>query len=291
MSLFGVRAFSTAETTQEESSIRTNRLHSGIALNPHPAKRHKGGEDAATVTETFIAVADGVGGWAESGIDPAKYSRTLCKNIEALLLYDGGQRYMCNPTQLLVEAVEQTRETGSSTCVITSLDREAPLLYTANLGDSGYLLLRKSGLDLVSVFRSKEQTHSFNFPFQIGTGGDDPAGAEQQTHAVAHNDILVVGSDGLFDNLFDVKIIELIRPFVRGRDDLLDPGLVAEIISKEAEKFSNNAGYMSPFAKTAKAHFYDYVGGKPDDITVAVAQVKIASKETDKKTIETPVDV
>ena len=92
-----------------------------------------------------------------------------------------------------------------------------------------------------------------------------------QQHEIKHNDIVVVGSDGLWDNLFDVRIIELIRPFVRGRDDLLDPPLLAEIIAKEAEKFSRQQGYMSPFAKGAQREFYDYVGGKPDDITVAVA--------------------
>lgn len=53
-----------------------------------------------------------------------------------------------------------------------------------------------------------------------------------------HNDIVVIGSDGLWDNLFDVRIMELIKPFVRGRDNLLDPLLLAEIIAKEAEKFS-----------------------------------------------------
>ena len=48
----------------------------------------------------------------------------------------------------------------------------------------------------------------------------------------------MVGSDGLWDNLYDVKIIELIKPFVRARDDILDPTLVAEILAKEAEKYS-----------------------------------------------------
>jgi hypothetical protein len=47
-----------------------------------------------------------------------------------------------------------------------------------------------------------------------------------------------MGSDGLWDNLFDIKIIELIRPFLRESDDLLDPELVAEIIATEAERFS-----------------------------------------------------
>ena len=51
-------------------------------------KRDKGGEDAAAVTSNVIAVADGVGGWAESGIDPAKFSRLLCKNIAGLCAMD-----------------------------------------------------------------------------------------------------------------------------------------------------------------------------------------------------------
>lgn len=105
----------------------------------------------------------------------------------------------------------------------------------------------------------------------MGTGGDDPSKADTKVHDIYHNDILVLGTDGLFDNLFDVRIIELIKPFVRTSDNILDLTLVAEIVAKEAEKFSRNQGYMSPFAKTARDHFYDYVGGKPDDITVAVA--------------------
>jgi len=33
----------------------------------------------------------------------------------------------------------------------------------------------------------------------------------------------VLASDGLWDNLFNVKIIDLIRPFLRDRDMILDP--------------------------------------------------------------------
>jgi serine/threonine protein phosphatase PrpC len=53
--------------------------------------------------------------------------------------------------------VYDNNEVGSCTCVLATLDEKAPILYTANLGDSGYLLLRKEGLDLVTQFRSKEQ--------------------------------------------------------------------------------------------------------------------------------------
>jgi protein phosphatase PTC7 len=81
----------------------------------------------------------------------------------------------------------------------------------------------------------------------------------------------LLASDGLFDNLFNVKIIDLIRPFIRDSDDILDPQIVAEIIAKEAERWSHNQNYTSPFGKSAREHFYDYRGGKPDDVTVLVA--------------------
>ena len=152
-------------------------------MNPHYEKRHKGGEDAATVSDNLIAVADGVGGWANSGIDPANYSRKLCSLI-AEMAGKADDAQLMNPRDIIIQACDENKEIGSSTCVIATLDRFAPFLYTANLGDSGYLLLRKNGLDLVSIFRSREQTHSFNFPFQIGTGGDDPAKADTQLHQV-----------------------------------------------------------------------------------------------------------
>ena len=268
----GTAAFRNFSTLHEEKDF--NKFHVGVTINPHPAKRDKGGEDAATVTENFIALADGVGGWADSGVDPANYSRTLCKNIRGLILYDGGQRYMCNPRLLCEEAAKMTTEMGSATCVIASLDKEAPVIYTSNLGDSGYLLLRMSdeeSSDLLTVFRSVEQTHGFNFPYQIGTGGDDPNKADATLHSVQHNDIIVIGTDGLFDNLFDDQIKDLIKPFMQGTRDLNDPSKVADVIAESAEQKSRDSNYLSPFAKAAQEQMYSYMGGKQDDITVAVA--------------------
>lgn len=33
-----------------------------------------------------MAIADGVGGWAESGVDPAIFARRLCKKYALLLI-------------------------------------------------------------------------------------------------------------------------------------------------------------------------------------------------------------
>lgn len=116
----------------------------------------------------------------------------------------------------------------------------------------------------------------------MGTGGDDPLKADEQIHEVKDGDILVLGTDGLFDNLFDVQIIDLVRPFMRDRDVLLDPTLVAELIANEAEKYSNRKDYMSPFAKSAHDHFYDFKGGKPDDVTVVVSQIQLSDEAKNK---------
>jgi len=55
-------------------------------MNPHAAKVHKGGEDAYSISsdKLLLSVADGVGGWAESGVDPALYSKNLCKLINQM---------------------------------------------------------------------------------------------------------------------------------------------------------------------------------------------------------------
>lgn len=60
------------------SAANHNQFRAGVFINPHFQKRHKGGEDAAFVSASMLAVADGVGGWAESGVDPAIYSKKLC---------------------------------------------------------------------------------------------------------------------------------------------------------------------------------------------------------------------
>ena len=105
----------------------------------------------------------------------------------------------------------------------------------------------------------------------MGVGGDNPDLSLYSEHEVKDKDILVLGSDGLWDNLYDSKVIDLIRPFIRDTDEILDPELVAEVIATEAERLSMQRAYFSPFAKHAKKAYTDFMGGKPDDITVIVA--------------------
>lgn len=51
--------------------------------------------------------------------------------------------YNATPRNLLVDAVARNDEVGSCTCVIVTLDKVAKVISTVNLGDSGYMILRK----------------------------------------------------------------------------------------------------------------------------------------------------
>ena len=72
----------------------------GSYMIPHPEKAYKGGEDALFASENVLLVADGVGGWADSGIDPGLYSKKLASLVEELVAKDS-QTYIDNPQQLI----------------------------------------------------------------------------------------------------------------------------------------------------------------------------------------------
>ena len=49
-------------------------MHASINI-PHRTKVDKGGEDAWIATPDLLVVADGVGGWANKGVDPGLFSK------------------------------------------------------------------------------------------------------------------------------------------------------------------------------------------------------------------------
>ncbi|WVZ05557.1 hypothetical protein V8G54_018903 [Vigna mungo] len=72
---------------QKTPSGKTLKLVSGSCYLPHPDKEITGGEDAHFISseEQAIGVADGVGGWADLGVNAGYYSRELMsKSVEAI---------------------------------------------------------------------------------------------------------------------------------------------------------------------------------------------------------------
>ena len=61
---------------------------SGVLI-PHPEKAETGGEDALFILERrgAFGVFDGVGGWAEEGVNPAEYSNKFADtSMDAVLM-------------------------------------------------------------------------------------------------------------------------------------------------------------------------------------------------------------
>lgn len=87
-------------------------------MKPHPDKVAKGGEDAYYIADNKLSlgVADGVGGWADIGVDAGEYSRMLMDKARAAAR--GTPPGSTAPQTILECAYKQTLVRGSCTACI-----------------------------------------------------------------------------------------------------------------------------------------------------------------------------
>ena len=156
-----------------------------------------------------------------------------------------------------------------------NLDQKSPILRSAFVGDSGYLIIRKVNDQWHIVFESEPQLFQPNVSEQLTyqelLDGKTPTVIEN-SHNIQHNDIVIVASDGLFDNMHHKTILEIIAEDLDADDKLFCPEKTAEKLVTTARKLSLDLQYESLFALRKKS---GYRGGKPDDITVVIGQIVI----------------
>ncbi|XP_008672857.1 probable protein phosphatase 2C 1 isoform X1 [Zea mays] len=250
-------------------------LSIGAHLIPHPRKAASGGEDAFFANSDaggVFAIADGVSGWAEKNVNPALFSRELMRNSSNFL---NDEAVSHDPQILLMKAHAATSSIGSATVIIAMLEKTGTLKI-ASVGDCGLKVIRKGQV----MFSISPQEHYFDCPYQISSE------AEGQTYKDAlvcsvnlmEGDIIVSGSDGLFDNIFDQEIVSIIS-----ESPSVDEA--AKALAELARKHSVDVRFDSPYSMEARSRGFDVpwwkkllggklIGGKMDDITVVVAQVK-----------------
>ncbi|CAL1376666.1 unnamed protein product [Linum trigynum] len=247
-------------------SGRKLRLHSGSCYLPHPDKEATGGEDAHFICgdEQVIGVADGVGGWADVGVNAGLFAQELMLN--SVRAIQDNSKGSIDPAKVLEKAHSNTKSRGSSTACIIALTNEE--LHAINLGDSGFIVIR----DGSTVFRSPVQQHGFNFPCQLesGTGGDLPSSGQVITVPVAPGDVVITGTDGLFDNLYTNEISAIIVHSMRVG---LGPQEAAQKITALARERALDRSRQTPFSVAAQDAGFRYYGGKLDDITVVVSYI------------------
>ncbi|XP_072099808.1 protein phosphatase PTC7 homolog isoform X1 [Mobula birostris] len=241
------------------------------------------GDDACFVASHRLAdvlgVADGVGGWWDYGVDPSQFSTTLMQTCERLV--QEGLFVPSNPVGILMASYKEMLQNkvpllGSSTACLVILDREKRCLYTANLGDSGFLIVRDGRI----IHRSDEQQHYFNTPFQLAIPppeaqgsilNDSPETAEDSTFNVEVGDIILTATDGLFDNMPDYMILQQLRQLKDSNYESMKE--TVQNIAEQAQQLAYDPNYMSPFAERACENGLNVQGGKPDDITVLLSVV------------------
>lgn len=286
------RSNSTTTAIENSTCKIQSKLVSAVAGFPKDFKsgkvrKGKIGDDAwllKCVNSTdILAVADGVGGWRDYGVDPGDFSYSLLRSVDHITNVSKNWSAH-NPVVLLASAFRELLHskrpiTGSSTACVLFLDHDSCRLFTVNIGDSGFLVVRKGRV----VHQSEEQQHYFNTPFQLavpppGHDGsalnDSPESANQSQFAIEDGDVILLATDGVFDNVPEpILVAELSK--LGGVKDQIFVQQTANSIALMARNLSFDGKFMSPFSQRAREYGIRAIGGKPDDITVLLATVAL----------------
>ncbi|KAM0909998.1 hypothetical protein ACQ4PT_014454 [Festuca glaucescens] len=255
-----------ASTSEDDAAKMLRMEWASCYLPDHDEDAHFGHDEAGV-----LGVADGVGAYRNRGVDAAAFSRGLMTSAFMHVLAIEPGTAVC-PYTLLERAYDETvasAASGASTAVILSL--AGAVLKWAYIGDSAFAVLRGGKI----VHRSWAQQSHFNCPFQISAGGkgDSVAKADVGEMPVTNGDVVVAGTDGLFDNVFDAELERIVR---MGTAQGYSPKNMADVVAGIAYEMSRSPTKVSPISieYQKQAAGVGFHGGKPDDITVVVAFVR-----------------
>merc|ERR1719487_1757844 len=262
--------------------------------------------DATLTSPMLLGVCDGVSQLEEYGVDPALLPHELLQSCEELAMHqlvpDGPvnpQDAYRGPISLLKEAYEATESKGSTTVLLGALDNSTrihgklhPMIAVLSIGDCELLMLRRTHgrmSPFQAVFHTEMQRidHNVQTPLQlarvdarIDEDFDEDIALEviergSAVHCVStyEGDIVVMGSDGVFDNLFLDEIVDICNRFMppqgHGYFEPTSPSILQDIAQHiiEASHAKTKSGNMGmPETPIGR-------GGKMDDTSVVVGEV------------------
>ncbi|PVU99907.1 hypothetical protein BB559_000292 [Furculomyces boomerangus] len=196
---------------------------------------------------------------------------------------------------------------GSSTILVLSLSLLTGKLNAAQLGDSSFMVYDRMGKK--TVFVSPEQQHRFNMPYQLtgkiptgrikpkkstvpfykpkskysndldtfndlkSLGYDTPLDSNEYQIPIKSGNVILAATDGLFDNVHQEEIENVLGMQFSSKNTPLNVGFAAQQLCLTAVLNYLNKDTDSPFSIRAKESGYNYLGGKPDDVTVVLAYI------------------
>lgn len=270
----------------------------GVCYIPHRKNINLGGEDASFLQPRVIGVFDGVGSWKLKGIDAGLYSKECARLASRYVsLHNGASK------RTLQDALNRNTLIGSTTACIAEVVGQN-VLRGFNIGDSGLIVIRAGK----RVYKTQASEHAFNTPYSLCRNENGEVVFERAKgydirFTLELDDFLVMASDGLWDNIFENDILQMVRatqkhprfenkvatlPFnfseYHGNDTRsvmvsskstggTYPHAVAKELAERAEMASRRKTGQSPFQRRAQQVGKLYRGGKEDDVMVVCAIV------------------
>ncbi|XP_050139245.1 probable protein phosphatase 2C 26 [Malus sylvestris] len=204
----------------------------------------KGGEDAFFVSSYnggVLAIADGVSGCAEQDVDPS-FPKELMANASNFV---GDEEVNNNPHILIQKAHAYTSSIGSAmNYCLAGEEWDSENCQCRGLQIKGY---REGKIN----FSTSPQEHYFDCPYQeiVGQTYHD---ATVSNVELMEGDTVVMGSDGLFDNVFNREIVST----VAGYRDVAE-AVLANASANLANNHSLDSNFDSPYSMEARSRGFE----------------------------------
>lgn len=258
----------------------------------------KAGDDAMLVSPAVMAIADGVSGWESKGEQCSLgiWSRSMVETLSRLMT-----EYKLNhaPHPLNKRDIDQILDDshlhtshlmdlqdlkGSSTLILCMLSGDS--LMSISIGDSKMFIVRDGKI----VRTNEEQLVSELCPQQIGTETLSMMPSEMawvDSFKLHENDIIVLCSDGITDNLYDWEIVHMLDEHLNFKQD--DVRTVANKILRKAKQVAFDDTAYTPYnemvSKLPESRYGKNIslGGKLDDMSICVGRVVMNSKNSRRR--------
>jgi len=241
------------------------------------------GEDAYFISPStnFMGVADGVSAWSAYALGNSAYIAYYLMSNAKTLAEKGMKNTLSivkdsfNGVWALYEQKKMQLPNGSTTVCVAKLNDEedGPKIQYSNLGDSTMMIIRPERFDDLNVnlrvvhqsnkLYAPERVNGVPVPLQLcfypyqgrrGTGAPEQVDkSETVVMSVRKDDIIVVATDGLWDNISTDEVLKY----------------TAQSFAKSPSKNINSNDLAKRLVECAQKNNY-----KPDDITVVVGVVR-----------------
>ncbi len=241
------------------------------------------GDDALFVSDNLMGIADGVTGWSavENG-NASLWARSFLQRSFQYISDDldkSNLDYLAMSIDLAYKDVRQFMDAndiqGSSTLLLASIAENR--LHVASIGDSRIWIIRDGQI----ILANDEHLDVDGCPRQVGTNTNtniQPSMlSEFKSFELKPNDLIVMSSDGLADNLWPDEIV---KSALTGLEKFGNLQGVADRLLYDAQDTAFDNYAVTPYSERANALPFNksslITGGKVDDVSICVAKVEPA---------------